>query len=410
MSNNKTLCIFTIHFPYGNGESFLYNEVNILGDKFQTIYIFPLDCLNHQLNYSLPPNVEVLNFDVFQPYNRTKIFFKNIRLISSIYITELIGSKTKFNYLIHFFKTLNNLTHKISAADNFNTTLKKLKISHIIAYTYWFNQWTFILSILNVKYQKLNLYTRIHGMDVYEDQHTEPDFFFQFRAFQLKQIKKIFSISSNGKSHLLNANNLSNKKVTVLPLGTLNYGLGKEENLKFYRIVSCSALQKYKRVDLIIDILKNIKLNIEWVHFGDGELREEILQNANLLPHNVVFRWMGNKKNTDVLDYYKNNKVDLFINVSESEGIPVSIMEAISFGIPIIATDVGGVSEIVNNDTGYLINKNFEIDSVAQIIETYSVASVEYKIKLKASARKYWQENYHALTNYTDLSKELKQN
>lgn len=410
MSNSTTLCLFTINFPYGNGESFLFNEINVLSNKFETIYIFPLDCLNHQLNYCLPPNVEVLNFDVFQPYNRIKIILRNLGLISSIYITELINSKTKFNYLSQFFKTLNNLTHKISAADNFNTTLKELKISYSVAYTYWFNQWTFILSVLNVKYQKLNLYTRIHGMDVYEDQHTEPDFFFQFRAFQLNQIKKIFSISTNGKSHLLNANNLSNKKVTVLQLGTLDCGLGKDENLKFHRIVSCSALQKYKRVNLIIDVLKSIKLNMEWVHFGDGELREEIIQNANQLPPNVIFIWMGNQKNTDVLDYYKNNKVDLFINVSESEGIPVSIMEAISFGIPVIATNVGGISEIVNNDTGYLVNKNFEIDNVAQIIETYAVASVEYKTKLREGARKYWQENYNALTNYNDLSKELIQN
>ena len=44
--------------------------------------------------------------------------------------------------------------------------------------------------------------------------------------------------------------------------------------------------------------------------------------------------------------------VDLFLTVSANEGIPVSIMEAQSFGIPVIATDVGGISEIVNNVNG----------------------------------------------------------
>ena len=49
------------------------------------------------------------------------------------------------------------------------------------------------------------------------------------------------------------------------------------------------------------------------------------------------------------------NDFDLFVNMSLSEGIPVSIMEAISFGIPIIATNVGGNAEIVNDETGVLI-------------------------------------------------------
>ena len=48
-----------------------------------------------------------------------------------------------------------------------------------------------------------------------------------------------------------------------------------------------------------------------------------------------------------MLDYYKNNIIDIFINLSASEGIPVSIMDAISFGIPCIATNVGGTGEIV---------------------------------------------------------------
>lgn len=41
--------------------------------------------------------------------------------------------------------------------------------------------------------------------------------------------------------------------------------------------------------------------------------------------------------------------------MSDSEGIPVSIMEAMSFGIPVIARNVGGMSEIVNEENGLLL-------------------------------------------------------
>ena len=47
--------------------------------------------------------------------------------------------------------------------------------------------------------------------------------------------------------------------------------------------------------------------------------------------------------------------MDYFINLSDSEGIPVSIMEAMSVGIPIIARDVGGNREIVTNNNGCLL-------------------------------------------------------
>ena len=49
--------------------------------------------------------------------------------------------------------------------------------------------------------------------------------------------------------------------------------------------------------------------------------------------------------------------IDLFVLPSLSESLPVSIIEAMSFGIPVVATDVGGVPEIVaDGETGYIIS------------------------------------------------------
>lgn len=48
---------------------------------------------------------------------------------------------------------------------------------------------------------------------------------------------------------------------------------------------------------------------------------------------------------------------DLFLNISESEGVPFSIMEALSAGIPVMATDVGGTAEIIDDTVGRLLPK-----------------------------------------------------
>lgn len=174
-----------------------------------------------------------------------------------------------------------------------------------------------------------------------------------------------------------------------------------------FRIVSCSAFQAYKRVDLIIDILSKLKENVEWVHFGDGELKEEILRAVVNLPPNIKFTWMGFKDNDFIMQYYKNNFVDLFVNVSSTEGIPVSIMEAISFGIPAVATNVGGVSEIVNSQTGFLIEKFFDSFEVANIISSYLNSSIEIKNKIRMKAKLFWEENYNAKINHHILFSEL---
>ena len=76
------------------------------------------------------------------------------------------------------------------------------------------------------------------------------------------------------------------------------------------------------------------------------------------LKGNVDFEFTGNISNLEVIQFYKNNYVDLFLNLSSSEGIPYTFMEANSFSIPVIAPNIGGVSEIVTNKNGYLLSDN----------------------------------------------------
>ncbi len=60
--------------------------------------------------------------------------------------------------------------------------------------------------------------------------------------------------------------------------------------------------------------------------------------------------------NDKILDVYEQFDVDFFINLSDSEWIPVTIMEAMPMGIPVIDRNVGGISEIVNKSNGLLLD------------------------------------------------------
>jgi glycosyltransferase involved in cell wall biosynthesis len=147
-------------------------------------------------------------------------------------------------------------------------------------------------------------------------------------------------------------------------------------------------------------MLKYIEYEVEWVHFGDGTLKENIKNKASNLPPNIKVDFKGFVPNPKILEYYANNSVDLFINVSESEGIPVSIMEAISYGIPILATDVGGTSEIVTSQTGILLQKKFEPEEGSSIINKLITKRLVFS---KSDIKAFWEQNYNAKNNYQEL-------
>jgi len=145
--------------------------------------------------------------------------------------------------------------------------------------------------------------------------------------------------------------------------------------------------------------IKNQK--ITWVHFGDGPKLAEVKALAlEILSSNITFEFKGRVTNKEVLTWYTENNPSLFINVSTTEGIPVSIMEAMSFGIPVIATDVGGCSEIVNNENGMLLPKNPEISLISNIILKFLNLSDETKIKLNRDVIISWSNNFESEKNY----------
>lgn len=87
-----------------------------------------------------------------------------------------------------------------------------------------------------------------------------------------------------------------------------------------------------------------------WI-VGDGNYRKEL---ENLSKGNSKIVFYGEQSNNNVIDIL--NQTDIFVNPSYSEGLPTSVLEAASIGLPIIATDVGGTNEIIEHrKTGLLI-------------------------------------------------------
>lgn len=400
---NRTLYLLAEDFSNDSKECFFEKELPYHCTAFEKVYVLSLYPNTNKVLKFEAPNLEVLHFNYFEPCNRIRILSKYLFRILGVLFFELAHTHRRYFYFRSFGKLLNQLVLQCSAAERFEKFIAKDIQPDTLFYTYWFKQWTVALSIIKQKHPQLKFVSRVHGGDYDEDQlkTTLP-----FRYFQLKQIQHIFPVSDYGRNYLMHTFKVAASKMTTSRLGLDVVPLEFRMRHDRLIIVSCSAVIPLKRVHLIIEILKHIQTPVKWVHFGGGELFEEVKRKASDLPHTVEFK--GHVPNHEFINYLKSSPVSLFINVSESEGIPVSMMEAISQGVPLIGTKVCGVPEIVTAKTGLLLPVNFDPVEVAERITEMHQAQTIYSKTYRSGIREFYKENFFAEKNYKDLEALLK--
>jgi glycosyltransferase involved in cell wall biosynthesis len=97
---------------------------------------------------------------------------------------------------------------------------------------------------------------------------------------------------------------------------------------------------------------------------GDGEDMNKLLKERHQLNLDSSVVFYGYSKNPIPL----LAESSIFLMTSKYEGNPISIIEAMSVGLPIISTNVGGISDVVNNKNSFLLRKNAKPKEIAKIM------------------------------------------
>jgi len=398
----KNLLLFTGSFPYPKfrEDTFLQNEVIFLSDKFN-LTIVPSDMSGASINIDSKIKIDsTLAIEINSSCNKTTIYKVTKLLSKKWFFYELI---IQFSNLIHKPKKLKSIIYDGYLAYITKEWFKKNYLNQkdqTILYTYWLNAITFGLS-LNKSANKL--LTRAHNVDLYEERSV----FIPFRKQSLCDIDFVILISENGQSYLNRKYPMFKNKYQVFRLGTTNHNkpdLITQNKEKLYRIVSCSSISDVKRVLLIPQILnivsKNLKeITFEWIHIGDGPLIDKLNEQINIYKNdNLLMKTTGYLENIEVLKFYKTRNIDVFLNISSYEGVPFTIMEAQSFGIPVIATDVGGNDEIVNKSVGLLIKADSECVEIAADIENF-IKKNKASLELRKNSYYNWVNNFNSSKN-----------
>lgn len=400
----KRIILITNAFPFGKGEaSFIYPELQQLR-KHYPITIISRNSQDKQTT-SLDSSIEVYR------YNST---IKNKLFIAM----KTVGKRDLYKQLIKTIidrKSIKKTIKFMARSIHFSEFLKRIRLNYtenVIFYTYWNDYATY--SATQVKKKEDEVFSRIHGGDLYLRPTNSYDL--PYKEIMNQRIDKLFFISKNGLNYYLKTfPEINPKKLEIYYMGTppilqekKMYTNAKSDSLK---ILSFSNITFGKRIELIIDTLNRIEdIFIEWVHIGSGELESEIEKIAHeklSAKRNVKYSFWGQLENSNALTRIRDSEFDFLLNVSYSEGLPVTMMEAMSLGIPVIATDVGGVAEIVsNNNNGFLIPRDFDIDELVQVIKKFSLLEIDEKNRMKKNAYETWKTKFNSDVNYKRFVKQ----
>lgn len=384
----KILFFITDSFPYGKGETFIENEIIYLGKSFHKVFILPLSFGKNTIFREVPVNTYVIH------RNTERTHLREILLM--ILLTKGIAREFIINL---FTNPLRNkvLIMSLLGAITISKEIEKWATSQhdkeLYCYSYWFNDAAIALALSRINAVKI---CRAHGWDVYQQRHLYH--YLPLRKFTAKRLDGIFTISEDGQRELVRQAGSDN--IFLSRLGTINNSVGKVKNSNsesILQVITIGNAIPLKRLQLVGEALllqdKNI---VKWTHYGDGPLLGPL---KGSYPFAHFKGWISNADLKNDLERLAGNA--LLINTSASEGIPVSMMEAMSYGIPCIGTRVGGVPEIITDGfNGYLLNSNPEPREITEKINNWLKLHEEQKTVMKNNAFSFWERKYNGEKNY----------
>lgn len=246
-------------------------------------------------------------------------------------------------------------------------------------------------------YKNTPLIITVHGTRLFEEEKITPSRLLE--KYILTGIKYDAQISvTKTFSKIPNIN----KKIFVIPNAINVEKFSKIKATKFKKptILWVGRFDPVKRVkDLILSAqyisneTKNFQIMLVGYGYEEDKLRK-LVKTLNL--KNVIFA--GKKTGQNLVEVYK--KSSLFVLPSASEGQPISVLEAKAASLPIVATNVGGISEIVQNgQEGFLVhpkNPKKLAEAILKILKNQN----KYNQKL--------QENNKNLHNWDEVAKMTK--
>ncbi|MBQ5997144.1 MAG: glycosyltransferase [Bacteroidales bacterium] len=403
----KQLVLFSSHFPFGSGETFLEPEIPCLCRAFDRITI----CTEHHNDETtarpLPDKCQVVRYRTdSSAADWLRLPWLALSFCRSCCKALQAERKAIKDAGIRFrIRHLQRLLHDLAKGLQTARFIRRhFKAEDTLFYTYWLKAPALGLALLHARNDAWCGVSRAHGHDVYAEVHQPA--YIPFQRFKVMQLNGVHCVSAYGRDYLCRRMPDLSDRVHVSRLGTPapeSLPDGCPGEVRPLHIVTCSNLpaSDVKRIPLLIAALHHVRLPLVWTHIGSGprlaacQAGAEALQQQN--PQ-ITVEFTGQMTNRDIHRYYASHFVHAVLNVSRSEGIPVALMEAVSYGIPVLATDAGGNREVCNNTTGRLIPVEQTPESLAEALTAFLTGEADRFDR--EAIRQYWADRFSADRNF----------
>jgi len=214
----------------------------------------------------------------------------------------------------------------------------------------------------------------IHGFAFHQFQPKFIQYFYIFMEWiSAKFCDKIVFVNNADREYAIKNKLISRKKAVTIFNGIEIPKVQRKKVFRefrdFFIIGSVSRFSKQKNIINLINIaIKVCKKNrkIKFVFIGDGEqysICQKLVKEAEMETRILLKGWLLN-----VIEWLQN--FDAFILFSKWEGLPISILEAMSVGLPIIASDIKGNNELVSEENGILVpvNDTVELEKILSVL------------------------------------------
>lgn len=342
------IIVATSSFPLSNRETFLRKEIEEIASMVDGVYLVPLSG-NHEYikeDLGLPENVYIVELDSTINYCLAFLIFfiKNpLKVIKEFGVILMDGR--------HILRNLFAYMRAVSVIRYIKNN--SITIDHI--HSHWLSTPStmayFLSNFLSVSYS-----ITAHRWDIYDGNLAD---------IKGKTASFIRFISIKGKSDF--CEKYFCKKPLVLHMGVKIPQIdGFQKTVKNeVNIITAANLIEIKGHAVLLDAVESLVesgINIQIFLAGEGPLEKEIQEKVN---HNTVLKdrvfLLGHVSHNQLLVDYYQKKYQIFVLPSldlghgQHEGIPVSLMEAMSYGLTVVGTDAGSVKElVVDGETGFL--------------------------------------------------------
>ncbi|WP_350343342.1 glycosyltransferase family 4 protein [Proteinivorax tanatarense] len=212
-------------------------------------------------------------------------------------------------------------------------------------------------------FEKANKIVTVHN-DLEHLQGKKKGFIARGFSQSVKGVDEIICVSKHLKEYIKPL--AKKKKVKVIYNGISLPPLINKETTDAVNIGCCGRLTQIKGIHILVDAF--IKLSKEhrniYLHIiGDGPGKTTLQKQAQPVKDRVVFYGYLNSP------YVKMSRFDIFVQPSLSEGFGITVLEAMALDIPVIASDAGGLKEIImHNKNGLIVEKN-NIDNLKDALQ-----------------------------------------